>query len=335
MYILVCMILISTCNCFTEPSIQSLLRKAEIRQNMANRPGTEVNNKAILNQFIRFMCHHNLCFKNIDNEIICAYIEKLVTQVKSPATIRNYISALSVMYQRMRISPHVFTHIDVIRALKATDKTVRHVPCPANLITPDMLKSIIYVTSHIDEAITIRFLFICMFMSLLRQSNFMPASVASFDPSRQLTRGDVTLCPDGLHIKVKWEKNMQVIRPGEGVVLPRTRDRTLCPITAYMDMLRLVPSRAESDPLIMYRDYNPVTLSFAQGVWKNAIEALQKCTRTFRLHGLRRGGATYIAAASPNARRELQDAGRWRSSAYHRYIANPRACATYEAWACL
>lgn len=235
----------------------------------------------------------------------------------------------------MKITPDVFAHIDVRRALKATDKTVRHVPCPANLITPDLLRSIIYVISHLDDARTLRFLFICMFMSLLRQSNFMPATVASFDPTRQLTRGDVSLCSDGLHIAIKWEKNMQIAKANQGVVLPSTKDKSLCPIRAYKSMLRLVPSRHKSDPLVMYRDYNPVTLSFAQGVWRSAMEALDKCPRNYRLHGLRRGGATYIAAASPNARRELQDAGRWRSSAYHRYIANPRACATYEAWSCL
>lgn len=327
------MILMLIFNCIPEPSIQNLLRRAEARQNLANRPGTEVNNRNILNQFIRFMCHHRLCFKSINSEIICAYIEKLVTQVKSPATIRNYISALNVMYQRMNIRPHVFLHLDVRRALKATDKTVRHVPCPANLVTPDLLRSILFVVSHFDHAITLRFLFICMFMSLLRQSNFMPASVALFDPSRQLTRGDVTLCQDGLHIVVKWEKNMQVVQAGQGIVLPFTNDKTLCPIRAYRAMLRLVPSRAESDPLIMFRDYNPITLSFVQDVWKRAITALGKCHKTYRLHGLRRGGATYVAAASPDARKELQDAGRWNSSAYQRYIANPRACATYEAWA--
>lgn len=327
------MTLISIFNCIPEPSIQSLLRSAELRQNMANRPGTENNNRAVLNQFIRFMCHHRLSFKRINSEIICAYIEKLVRQVRSPATIRNYISALTVMYQRMKIRPHVFLHIDVRRALKATDKTVRHVPCPANLITPDLLRSIIYVTSHLDDARTLRFLFICMFMSLLRQSNFMPQTVASFDTSRNLTRGDVRLCEDGLHISIKWEKNMQTVQANQGLVLPTTIDKTLCPIRAYQAMLRLVPSRVKSDPLIMFRDYNPITLSFVQAVWRDAIEALGKCPKTYRLHGLRRGGATYVAAASPNARRELQDAGRWKSSAYQRYIANPRACATYEAWA--
>lgn len=313
--------------------MQGLLRKAEARQSLANRPGTETNNRAILNQFIRFLCHHRLSFKYINHEIICAYIEQLVSQVRSPATIRNYISALSVMYQRMKITPQVFLHIDVRRALKAKDKTIRHVPCPANLITPDLLRSVVYVTSHMDDAKTLRFLFICMFMSLLRQSNFMPQTVATFDPSRQLTRCDVRLCNDGLHIAVKWEKNMQVLRADQGVVLPSTVDKSLCPVRAYKAMLRLVPSRGKSDPLIMYRDYNPMTLSFVQGAWKAAMEALDKCPKNYRLHGLRRGGATYIAAASPNARRELQDAGRWKSSAYQRYIANPRACATYEAWA--
>lgn len=89
-----------------------------------------------------------MSFKVIYHEIICAYIEKLADQVRSPATIRNYISALSVMYNRMKITPHVFFHFEVRRALKATDKTVRHVPCPAALITPELLKSnLCYISS--------------------------------------------------------------------------------------------------------------------------------------------------------------------------------------------
>lgn len=206
------------------------------------------------------MRRHNMSFKNINHEIICAYIEKLVSQVHSPNTIRNYISALSVMYDRMKISPHVFQHFEIARALKATDKSVRHVPCPANLITPDLIRRIIQVICNHEDARTLQFLLICMFMSLLRQSNFMPATVASFDPTRQLTRGDLMLSTDGLHISVKWEKNMQVVSPGQGLVLPKTIDTILCPVRAYRAMLRLVPTRAESDPLITYRDYNPITL---------------------------------------------------------------------------
>lgn len=325
------MILTIIFNYITEPKIQALLRKAEARQDSVSRPGTENNNRAVLKQFIRFLCNHGLSFRLINEEIICAYIENLVHQVRSPATVRNYLSALTVMYQRMNLNYHSFYHHRVLRALKGTDKDMRHIPMPANLVTPALLKSVIYIISHLDQYYTLRFLMIGMFMSMLRQSNFLAPSVAKFDPTRQLTRNDVTLCRDGVHIMVKWEKNMQSSRANEGIVLPPTIDSALCPVRAYRAMMRLVPTKGKTDALIMFSDYNPMTLSFVQGIWKGAMEALGKPTNVFRLHGLRRGGATYIASASPGARRELQDAGRWRSTAYQRYVANPTACATYEA----
>lgn len=101
-----------------------------------------------------------------------------------------------------------------------------------------------------------------------------------------------------------------------GVILPVTNDPSLCPVTAYCYMKWLVPTRRKTDPLIMFKDCDPVPLSFVQGIWNRAMEVLQKNPKRFLLHGLFRGGATYLAFVSSNSRKELQDAGRWCPTAY-------------------
>lgn len=102
-----------------------------------------------------------------------------------------------------------FTHYRVRRALLATDKTVIHVIVPATIVTLDMLRRIIYAVSDLPEYVTLRFLFVTMFMSMLRQSNFAPQNMKGIDHSRQLTRGDVKPLKHGLKISIEWEKNLQ------------------------------------------------------------------------------------------------------------------------------
>lgn len=159
---------------------------------------------------------------------------------------------------------------------------MRHAPIPAKIITPPLLRRVLHVISHIDQFPTLRFLLITMFMFMLRQSNFLSSNVASFDPTRQLTRNDVTLSNDGLHIMVKWEKKIQSARANEGLVLPCTADYNFCPVRAYRSMLRLVLTRGKADALIMYKDYNPMTLSFTQAIWKATIQAMSSSTQASR-----------------------------------------------------
>lgn len=245
--------------------------------------------------------------------------------------MRNYIGALGTTYMRMGLEFSVFSHHRVRRALKAVDKNLTHVAIPSSIVTPEILRSVIFLLSGSPDFATLRFLILAMFMSLLRQSNFCAQTCRNFDPNRQLTRGDVQIKGHNLYFRIKWEKNHQNRGVNE-LVLPETSDPLLCPLRAYRRMLLLVPSSRSHDPLIMFKDTNNIPISFVQRVWKQLLQSLGLKSSEIRLHGLRRGGATYLAATSRNARDTLQQAGRWKSNAYMRYIADPRACAIHRAW---
>lgn len=299
---------------------------------MARRPATENNNLSILRQFVVFLCQNALSFKSIDHEIICAYIEKLADRVKSPATIRNYISSLHVLYIRMNLPAQAFIHLSVRQAMMATDKTKRHIPSPAVAISPSTLRRIIYVLSSLKQAPTLKCVFTIMYVSMLRQSNFAPNSQSSFDKTRHLTRGDCTIQPNGLRIRVKWEKNMQSSTGCAYMLLPYANDPLICPVRAYADMVSTLPTLSPGNPLAMFHNYRPIPLFFLQKAWRKAIVRLNMDPKRVRLHGLRRGAATYIASRSTRARDRLQEYGRWRSNAYRQYIDDPAACPIYEAF---
>lgn len=316
----------------SEPSLQSLARQAECRQLLDIRPGTLNNNMMIFKQFVRFLRKHHLVFTDINEEVLCCYAEHLTKQVRSPATIKNYMSALAATYERMGLDNHIFYHVKVKRAGKAIDKTHRHEVVPAKAVTPQLLKQVIHLLADYPQFHTLRFLLISMFMTLLRQSNFISPATKAFDPSRQLTRGDVHITPGGLYFRVKWEKNSQCATGVNELIIPDTRDAALSPIRAYNDMIHVIPTARSTDPLIMFSDHNNLTVKFVQGAWRQALLAVGEDPSICTLHGLRRGGTTYLAASSSQARSQLQDAGRWKSNMYKKYIANPVACPIHKAW---
>lgn len=325
----VVMILMIIFNLFSEPSLQRLLRRAESRQQFDIRPGTHANNMSIFNQFVLFLREHKIYFRQINEEILCAYIEFLAERVRSPATIKNYLSALSATYARMGLSNSLFIHYRVKRAIVAIEKTVRHTPTPASSVSPQLLKSIILALTPGRKMATIKFLFIAMYMSLLRQSNFLSETVKKFDPTRQMTKSDASIVHGGLLLNIKWEKNHQT--GTNTILLPHTNDIFLCPVQAR-DMLAASPRPRSCDPLICFNDRNNITVGFIRKVWRAALRRLGKDPRFYTLHGLRRGGTTFLASSSKSARAELKEAGRWKSNVYRRYISNPKASSVYTAW---
>lgn len=277
------------------------------------------------------MCSVDVSFKAIDHEVICAYVEVLADRVRSPATIKNYISSLSSTYKRMGICTNAFLHHSVRRALTATDKTVKHIPVQAFAVTPLLLKRILFIISDLHAAKTLKSVFLLMYFTMLRQSNFAPPSQGSFDPTRHLTRGDVSLHPNGVRVTIKWEKNLQNSTKTSYVLIPFANDCELCPVLAYQDMVKCVPARSPNGALAIFPDGNPIPLYYFQKIWKKAVTSLGLDYAHYRLHGLRRGAATYVATVSTQARDRLKEYGRWSSKAYINYIDNASACPVYQA----
>ena len=67
-------------------------------------------------------------------------------------------------------------------------------------------------------------------MGFLRQSNLALKSVKTFDLTRQVTRGDVALRPDGVLLKLKWSKIRQTSATNTSIFMPKTRDPKTLPL---------------------------------------------------------------------------------------------------------
>lgn len=298
---------------------------AERRQATARSPGTVSNHRSVLTKFVCFMARCNLSFMSPHPETICMFLEDCLLTVKSPGMIRNYVSALSSAYRQMGLDPSPFMSFRVRNALISIDNNVRHVPAPALLVSPGLLKRIIRIARRLPNGESVAAAFILMFHTFYRQSNFSAATPTSFNPSRHLTRGDIRVEAGTLSVTHKWSKNYQAASHRAYTIIPAIPASELCPKEALVRMERCVPTRHPAQPLLMFKDENHIPLSYLRKVWKTMITVLRvPQAHRYTLHSLRRGAATHIYSVDPSTRAEIKRHGLWRSDAVDSYL--PKSC---------
>lgn len=257
----------------------------------------------------------------ISDEIVCIYFEKCLQTVKSPATVQNYLGALSSCYKRMGLDASVFDAYKVRNAITGIKKNVRHVPAPSMPVTPGLLKRVLRVVVKLPEGHTICFALIMMFHSFCRQSNFCANTSFEFDPTRQFVRKDVKVRNDGLLVVHKWSKSHQEASHQGVISIPAVPHSVLCPKDAFQRMVRLSLTIHPLQPLLVYMDGNHMTAPYIRRIWKTALIAIGIPNHQwYSLHGIRRGAATYVIDNDPTACEDIKRHGYWASDAVDCYL---------------
>lgn len=296
-----------------------LLRLASERQRLAYRPGTLKNRQSALKAFISFAVEMKFKYDDPAPEHICAYMEYLIQRGLSPGGIKNHISNLKGFFTNASISTLPFESKKVYNASRGIDLSLKHSPKIKVALKPDELAKIVKVIDTYEQGPMASFAIVIMFTALIRQSNILAKTVATFDPERQLTCNNVLLADGGLlQIDLRWSKTNQ--RFGESTIVTAAAipGSTLCPVTRYIQT-QDVERRRSSLPLIRFADNHPMTLSFVNKYCRLAIASTKLTIPNLTLHKLRLSGATW---ASQNGVDHLHicQQGTWRSEAFRSYV---------------
>ena len=165
------------------------------------------------------------------------------------------------------------------------------------------------------------YLYFCFLFA--RISNLAPASVSSFDPSKQLCRGDIVVTRFGLSVSFKWSKTNQTGAKLLNLPLLYALDPHLCPVRAYLHMCSCLPATAQAPAFFTgYRTGSYIVITKPQFVL-NFRRRLARMgvpnPSSFRGHSFCRGGATW--AFHTDVPGELiQIYGDWVSDAYKCYL---------------
>ena len=147
-----------------------------------------------------------------------------------------------------------------------------------------------------------------------------PVSSTQFDKKRHLLRSDITFAPPGVHIKIKWAKNIQAPEKIHFVKLPTIRVASMCPVktlAALLNKFRLQPD----DPLLVLDDYHLLTQSNLRSRLATFLRTMGVPLQAHGFHTFRRSAATiaYDANASLSA---IKSHGLWSSDAVWCYISD-------------
>ena len=262
-----------------------------------------------------------LNYRHLSYIHVCWYVEYLARHNANPASISNAISHIRTFFTLVGLSLAPLKHIRVFLALRALPITMRHTPNPKDPVTPQLLKEALANAHRLPNPKPVKLALLLMFMGFLRQSTVAPYSVKGFDPTRHLTTQDLTITPTGLRVAVKWTKTIQSSANATCVLLPSTRDTTICPVTAYRALMEAdTPHRPPTAPLLRHRDGNPMTVPYLRRQWALLLGMIGKSPTIYSLHSLRRGAAQY---SYNDARAQLNDVmlqGTWKSQAVRAYI---------------
>ena len=161
------------------------------------------------------------------------------------------------------------------------------------------------------------------FFGFLRTAEFTVPAANQYDSSVHLSLADVSIdnhtAPSVVKLTIKQSKT-DTFRQGVDIFLGRTSSR-ICPVSALTTYL--AERGSSPGPLFTLPHGSPLTRH-------HLVDVVKCCLRTGGLDDLAYNGHSFrIGAATTAAARGLEDSltqplGRWKSSAYLRYVRIPR-----------
>ena len=299
------------------PPPPHLMAQMQASYSAAFAPGTRQNKTRQTRAYITYMTAYNRPILTPALIDILLYTQFLANSLKSPASVKNYISGAKSFLQQAGVSVTPFASPLLSSLFKGITKLSDHVPIPAPAIDLARLKLMCNVLAAMDsDADTARAAILVGFTTLLRQSNLLPAS--SLGQEHCIRRRDCVIEDNILWVTVNSSKT--IYDPSKRVVIPVAPSHSrYCPVKAWRDYITRVPLDVEA-PAFMFSSTLPLTPQKLNSYMRVILTTLglpqaDKVT----VHSLRRSGAQ-AAAAHGASREQLMIHGTWATTAINSYV---------------
>lgn len=296
--------------------------------NLSLAPST----KATYNQGTKHY-HSFCCISGISSpyplseQLLCSFASYLGNLHLSPQTIRTYLAAIKFThislgyqdpYTQLPSATLKLVQRGIAREYSMSDSSsFTRLP-----ITPHILRGIkaLWSQSSFQHDVIMLWAALCTgFFGFFRLGEITSPSPCNFDPGVHLTFEDISV--DNLEntrfitLRIKRSKTDQ-LRVGTTVSLARA-DGDLCPVAALLAYIAIRGDRP--GPLFVFEDERYLTQALLTQHLRQAISRIGLDPRSYAGHSLRIGAAT-TAASKGIDDSTIKALGRWRSSAYQRYV---------------
>lgn len=283
-----------------------------------------------LRQYLQFCFRFNYPPIPASTTVLCRYAVFLSKSLAA-SSIRQYLNIVSLLHKDNGLPNPIIDNWSLKMVLKGIVKVKGQSVKRKLPIDPQLL---LLLRSKLDltDPVNVVFWSVCltMFFGLLRKSNVLPPSLKGFISSKHLSRSDFRIHPKGLHhgilLVIRWSKTIQSQQKTLFIPLPYIHNHALCPTTAAIKALALVPEAPLDAPAFLIPTQGQGFAPLLYGAFLGRLRStLAKCNinpAEFAGHSFRRGGATW-ALLQGISTEVIKLMGDWNSNAYTAYLELP------------
>lgn len=237
------------------------------------------------------------------------YIAHCYKQGLAASTTKTHISALSYTFQ-IAGYPDLTQHFLVKKQLQGFSKVRPTVDCRLPITPPLLLKSLLQA------------MYLLAFYAFLRVGEITKTTGSN---QHYLLRKHLkfvcnTQREDYLELTIphyKHSKNVATLNIKQNTAQP-----ALCPLKACQTYLLIRSHFSIEEPLFSFMDGTPISRKFFTENLKQTLAFCGLDTHQYHSHSFNIGAAT-TAASSGSSEVQIQQMGRWKSSAFKKYIRIP------------
>ena len=190
--------------------LEALREAAHLKRKEGYRPGSRKNLISDQMLFIQFALGYEVDLQAPAIDDFGAFAEFLLISGRSPAIVKNYLSAIKILFQEWHLA-------DVVRdlasptwnlTLRAISYSAGPQPDHRSAVTIDDLLKLVLVCDMDPSLVPLRVALVFGFLGYLRISNLAPPTAKSFDPTRHSSWADVKPGKEGLLLDPKWTKTL-------------------------------------------------------------------------------------------------------------------------------
>ena len=164
--------------------LEALREAARLRRKEGYRPGSRKNLISCQTLFIQFALVYDVDLYAPRLDDFGAFAELLLISGRSPATVKNYLSAIKSLFQEWRAASVVkdLTSPAWTLTLRAISYSAGPQPDNRSAITLEDLTRLVAVCNTDPSLVPLRVALVFGFLGYLRISNMTPPTAQSFDP---------------------------------------------------------------------------------------------------------------------------------------------------------
>lgn len=283
-------------------------------------PATKASYKNAMNHYKTF--HHTYNGTSpllpVSAEHLAQFVAVCHYRKLKASTITSYISAISYIHKLLdMVNPaDSFLIKKLLHSVRRYKNPDKRRPFTLNNLQ-DMMSALKSTVSDHVTRLCMRAMFLMAFFGLFRVGEIAHSPTGH---RNVITRNDIDFNYTGskissLSITLRHFKHSQ----GQTAVIPLSRQsvKTLCPVRALIHYLKAIPY--STGPMFVDFTGQPITTTAFRSTLRSCVIACHLDPLLFTAHSFRIGGATHAHQSNMSAQ-NIQKLGRWKSSAYLKYI---------------